>query len=147
MQAAIGVAQLKKLPHFIKKRKHNFNYLSKALEDLSEYLIFPRATENSEPCWFGLPITLQKGCPLSRNDVLKGLDRRKIGSRLLFGGNILRQPAYQNIKYRVAGELHGTEHILKDTFWIGVYPGLTEQMLDYVSESFHEIFFGGKING
>jgi CDP-6-deoxy-D-xylo-4-hexulose-3-dehydrase len=141
MQAAIGVAQLKKLPNFIKMREHNFNYLLKSLDDLSKYLIFPKAAENSKPCWFGLPITLRKDCPLSRNDVLKELDRRKIGSRLLFGGNILRQPAYQDIKYRVAGELHGTEQILKDTFWIGVYPGLTEQMLDYVGQSFHDIFY------
>ena len=140
MQAAIGVAQLKKLPNFIRMREHNFNYLLKSLDDLGKYLIFPKTAENSKPCWFGLPITLRKDCPLSRNDVLKELDRRKIGTRLLFGGNILRQPAYRDIKYRVAGELHGTEQILKDTFWIGVYPGLTEQMLDYVGQSFHDIF-------
>jgi len=87
-----------------------------------------------------MPITLRKNCPLSKRELLKELDQRKIGTRLLFGGNLLKQPAYQNIRYRVVGDLQGTEQILENTFWIGIYPGLTLQMLDYVSESFHEVF-------
>ena len=93
-----------------------------------------------------MPITLRKNCPLSKRELLKELDQRKIGTRLLFGGNLLKQPAYQNIRYRVVGDLQGTEQILENTFWIGTYPGLTLQMLDYVSESFHEVFFNGKID-
>ena len=146
MQAAIGVSQLEKLPGFIEKRENNFNYLLQSLADLEDYLIFPKATKNSKPCWFGMPITLRKNCPLSKRELLKDFDRRKIGARLLFGGNLLKQPAYQDIQYRVVGDLQGTEQILENTFWIGTYPGLTLQMLDYVSESFHEVFFNGKID-
>jgi CDP-6-deoxy-D-xylo-4-hexulose-3-dehydrase len=134
MQAALGLSQLAKLDHFIKRRKENFNYLFNSLKDV-EGLILPKASENSDPSWFGFPITLDPQHPVDREQLLRYLDERKIGTRLMFAGNILRQPAYKNIDFRVVGDLKNSDIVMKRTFWLGVYPGLTNTMLDYVISS------------
>ena len=132
MQAAVGCAQLDKLPAFIKKRKENFDYLYKGLKQLEKYLILPEATPRSEPSWFGFPITVRGSSPVSRNELVQFLEDRKIGTRLLFGGNLIRQPAYKDVKYRKVGDLKESDKVMNQTFWIGVYPGLTKEMLDYM---------------
>lgn len=138
MQAAVGVSQLKKLDRFIQQRNSNFSKLMNGLGHLEEYLILPKATANSTPSWFGFPITLRDGQPLRRRDLLRHLDEKKIGTRLLFGGNLTKQPYLQEKTYRVASELNNTDKIMNDTFWIGLYPGLTSEMLDYVCESINQ---------
>jgi len=138
MQAAVGLAQLEKLPQFISKRKENFAYLKRRLAPLAECLILPEATPNSDPAWFGFPITLKPN--ISRVDLLKYLDQHKIGTRLLFAGNITRQPYFQDRQYRVSGELTNTDIIMNRTFWIGVYPGLSEDMLDFVVDKLKSYF-------
>ena len=140
MQAAVGVSQLEKLPHFIERRRANFATLREGLRDLEEFLILPEATPNSDPSWFGFPIGVRPGGPLTRNQVTNGLESRKIGTRLLFGGNLVRQPAYKDVPYRVAGPLDNTDFIMNNVFWIGVYPGLTDEMLAYIIDSLHRIF-------
>lgn len=137
MQAAVGVAQLKKLPGFIEARRRNFSYLSAGLKDLEEFLVLPEATLNSDPSWFGFPLLVRDNAPFSRNDLIEYLDSRKIGTRQLFGGNLVRQPAYKGLNYRVVGDLSTSDRVMKQAFWIGVFPGLTQQMLDYVIESLH----------
>ena len=137
MQAALGLSQLGKLDHFVEARKKNFEYLYSLLSSHDAYLL-PKATEHSDPSWFGFPITLREGVAFTRNELLRFLDNRKIGTRLLFGGNLTRQPAYRNLEYRVHGDLTNTDIVTERTFWIGVYPGLTEQMLDYVVQSLVE---------
>jgi CDP-6-deoxy-D-xylo-4-hexulose-3-dehydrase len=132
MQAAVGVAQLKKLPGFIAARKRNFARLSEGLAALSEHLILPRATPGSDPSWFGFPITVRPEAPFSRGDLVAHLESRKIATRKVFAGNALRQPAYQEIAHRVAGDLTNTDIAMRQTFWIGVYPGITDTMVDYV---------------
>ncbi len=134
MQAALGVSQLEKLDFFVKRRKDNFNYLYSLLEDNTS-IILPKATENSEPSWFGFPITLNPGSQLNREELLKYLDEKKIGTRLMFAGNILKQPAYMNINHRVMSDLQNTDIVMNNTFWIGVYPGLTREMLEYIAKS------------
>jgi CDP-6-deoxy-D-xylo-4-hexulose-3-dehydrase len=131
MQAACGVAQLQKAPDFIEKRKRNFEYLRANLNDLSDILILPEATSNSDPSWFGFPITLRESVEFERVDFLKYLDQAKIGSRLLFSGNITRQPYMKGRKYRVSGKLENTDIIMNRTFWVGIQPALTKEMLDY----------------
>jgi CDP-6-deoxy-D-xylo-4-hexulose-3-dehydrase len=142
MQAALGLSQLNKLENFIVKRKQNFNYLKENLKEI-DGLIFINATKNSDPSWFGFPITLDPKISTSREDLLRFLDSRKIGTRLLFAGNILKQPAYKDIDFRVVGDLKNTDIIMKRSFWVGVYPGLTKEMLDYVIESISD-FMSGK---
>lgn len=139
MQAAVGVAQLKKLPSFIEARRRNFEYLHKELEGLQDDFILPEATPNSNPSWFGFPIAIHPGSRLNRNSVVQFLEQRKIATRLLFGGNLTRQPAYQNVQYRIAAPLHNSDFIMNNVFWLGVYPGLTTEMLDYVIEAFHDV--------
>ena len=134
MQAAIGVTQLAKLDYFIEKRKENFTYLSSRLS-LIEGLTIAIASPHSDPSWFGCPITLDPSHPVNREELLRFLDSRKIGTRLLFAGNILKQPAYKNVDFRVVGDLTNTDIAMKRSFWVGVYPGLTKPMLDYVIES------------
>jgi CDP-6-deoxy-D-xylo-4-hexulose-3-dehydrase len=138
MQAAIGVAQLAKLPAFIEARRRNFQVLWQGLSDLAEFFILPQATPGSDPSWFGFPITVADDAPFTRNDLVQFLEQRKIGTRLLFGGNLIRQPAYSDKKYRVVDNLINTDKALHDTFWIGVYPGLTKQMLDFIISSIHD---------
>ncbi len=141
IQAALGVSQLKKLDNFVAARKSNFNFLKAALGDIEDF-IMPEATDNSDPSWFGFPITIRPGSKIDRTKLLRCLDEKKIGSRLLFGGNLLKQPAYKNIEHRKVGNLANTDLIMTNTFWIGVYPGLSEQMLAFVSEVLHE-YTGG----
>jgi CDP-6-deoxy-D-xylo-4-hexulose-3-dehydrase len=135
MQAAVGVAQLKKLPKFIATRKRNWQRLADGLKSFQEFLILPEKTPGTDPSWFGLLITVRPEAPFSRNDLVWYLESRKIGTRLLFGGNLTRQPAYRDVPYRVVGELKNTDVAMEQTFWVGVYPGLTEPMLDYIVES------------
>lgn len=139
MQAAVGVSQLRKLPDFIAKRRANFEALYRGLKDLEEFFILPEATPNSEPSWFGFPIAVRPSAPFNRNQAIAFLESRKIATRLLFGGNLLRQPAYQGIKRRVVGSLENTDFIMNQVFWIGVYPGITPEMLEYVIDSFHKL--------
>ena len=144
MQAAVGVAQLAKLPSFIDARRCNFDHLWAGLSDLQDYLILPQATPMSEPSWFGFPITVAADAPFSRHELIGFLEQRKISTRLLFGGNLVRQPAYQRVNYRTATPLVNTDRIMNGTFWVGVYPGLNEKMVDYILASFHS-FMGKQI--
>ncbi|MCR4303898.1 MAG: lipopolysaccharide biosynthesis protein RfbH [Gallionella sp.] len=141
MQAACALAQMDRLPEFIAARKRNFAYLKERLKSCEEFLIFPEATAGSEPSWFGFPITIRESADIARVELLKYLDQYKIGTRLLFAGNLTRQPYFAGRTYRISGELKCTDDIMNNTFWIGVYPGLTEAMLDYVAGQI-ESFFG-----
>ena len=138
MQAAIGVAQLKKLPQFIEARLRNHATLHSGLASLSDYLILPEPTRGANPSWFGFAITIRENAPFKRQELLRFLESRKIGTRLLFGGNLTRQPAYKDVEYRVSGSLTRTDTIMNSTFWIGVYPGLSEPMLEYVIRTMTE---------
>ncbi len=131
MQAAIGVSQLDKLPDFIAARNSNFAYLHQALKPLEDVLILPEATPDSEPSWFGFPIAVREGAPFTRDQLTRELDAHKVGTRLLFAGNLLRQPAYKGIQHRVVGNLKNTDFVMNNVFWIGLYPGLSHEMLDY----------------
>jgi len=137
MQAALGLSQLNKLDHFVIRRRENFNYLMKRFTGI-EGLILPRATPKSEPSWFGFPITLDPDLDVDREELLRFLDSRLIGTRLMFAGNITRQPAYRDVDFRIVGDLTNTDIVMKRTFWVGVYPGLTEPMLDYIADSIIE---------
>lgn len=141
MQAAVGLAQLQRLPAFIAARKRNFRYLRERLTGIEEFALLPEATPHSDPSWFGFLITLRPESPVDRVDLLRYLDQNKVGTRLLFAGNLTRQPYFQGRHYRVSGELRNTDIVMRDTFWIGVYPGLTETMLDYAAEKI-EMFLG-----
>ncbi|WP_324281853.1 lipopolysaccharide biosynthesis protein RfbH [Cyanobacterium aponinum UTEX 3221] len=132
MQAAVGVAQLDKLPEFIQKRRDNYEFLWQNLADLQDVLTLPQATPNSEPSWFGFPIFVKEDAPFTRNELVQHLENNRIGTRLLFGGNLLRQPLYEGWEYRVVGDLTSADKIMNCVFWIGVFPGLTEEMLSYV---------------
>lgn len=136
MQAAVGVSQLRKLPGFIAARKHNWRRLHEGLRSCEEFLVLPRATEGSDPSWFGFPITVKPDAPFDRNALVHFLESRMIATRLLFGGNLTRQPAYAEVPYRVVGDLTVSDLVTEGTFWIGVYPGLTDAMIDYMVESF-----------
>lgn len=139
IQAAIGLAQLDRLEDFVELRRRNWKYLKDGLTDLGDYLMLPKAREQSDPSWFGFLITVKQESPKTRNEIVQALNERKIGTRLLFGGNLLRQPAFLGTPRRVHGELNNTDIVMNDTFWIGVWPGLTIPMLDYMIESIHEI--------
>ncbi|MBT7600419.1 MAG: lipopolysaccharide biosynthesis protein RfbH [Anaerolineae bacterium] len=136
MQAAIGVDQLKKLPGFIDTRKRNWQLLYSGLKPLEEYFLLPVPVLGSDPSWFGFLLTVQPNAPFTRDKLIQYLNDRKIGTRLLFGGNLIRQPAYKNTNYRVVGELKNTDIVVEQSFWIGVYPGLTEDMIAYVVDEF-----------
>jgi len=138
MQAAIGVSQLEKLPSFIAARRRNFAILYESLRDLEDVLILPRATPRSEPSWFGFPIAVRPESGLTRHKIVRHLEDRMIGTRLLFGGNLVRQPAYKNVEHRVVGSLENSDYVMNNVFWVGVYPALTPQMLAFISESIHE---------
>ncbi|MEQ8384560.1 MAG: lipopolysaccharide biosynthesis protein RfbH [Coleofasciculus sp. A1-SPW-01] len=138
MQAAVGVAQLDKLPDFVAKRRQNFEFLHQQLQDLQDVLVLPKATPNSEPSWFGFPIYVKEDAPFIRNDLVRYLEEKRIGTRLLFGGNLVRQPLYQGLNYRVIGDLANADRVMQGVFWVGVFPGLTEEMLTYVAETIRE---------
>lgn len=140
MQAACGLAQLERLDGFVKARKDNFDYLSKKLQTLKEFLILPERTRHSSPSWFGYPITIKEDSDISRVMLLKHLDSYNIGTRLLFAGNLTRQPYFQGREYRIVGELKNTDIIMNQTFWIGLYPGLTINQLDFVVLKLEELF-------
>jgi CDP-6-deoxy-D-xylo-4-hexulose-3-dehydrase len=139
IQAAIGLAQLDRLNNFIEIRKRNWQYLSENFAHLEDQLILPKAAENSDPSWFGFALTVRSNARKSRNQIVKELNEAKIATRLLFGGNLLRQPAFAGTPRRVFGELINTDIIMNQTFWIGVWPGLTTQMLEYVVETLEKI--------
>lgn len=140
--AAIGLAQMEKLPSFIEKRKRNFELLKKRLSEFQDYFYFQEKEKLSEPCWFGFLITLREGAGFSRNEIIEFLEKNRISTRLLFGGNIIRQPYFRNydIKYRVSGKLENSDSAMKNSFWIGVYPGITEDDITYVYEKIKEFF-------
>lgn len=141
MQAALGVTQLAKIDRFTAQRKTNFTHLHTRLANV-EGLILPRATPHSDPSWFGFPITLHPEHPINREHLLRALDARNIGTRLMFAGNILKQPAYRHIDFRIVGDLTNTDIVMARTFWVGLYPGLTSPMLDYVADSITELMAG-----
>lgn len=143
MQAAVGVAQLARLPDFVESRRRNFRFLRNRLRTLEEFFVLPEATQQSDPSWFGFLMTLRPNAPFQRVDLLKFLDQYRVGTRLLFSGNIIRQPYFQDRKFRVASDLQRSDTIMERTFWIGVYPGLSEDMLDYVADRI-ETFCGIK---
>ena len=138
MQAAIGVAQLKKLPEFIAARRKNFNRLYQGLKKYEEFFILPQTTPKSEPSWFGFLLTVRPGAPFTRFEIVQHLESRRVATRQLFGGNLLAQPAYQNIEHRISGDLTNTEIVSTNTFWIGVFPGLTDEMIDFMIATIHE---------
>jgi len=140
MQAAIGVAQLDKLPGFIKARKINFSSLISHLtyHGYDKYLLLPCPEEHSDPSWFGFPILVKKSAPFTRAEIVNFLESGKIATRMMFGGNLIKQPAYLNIKHRIAGRLKNTDTVMNDLFWIGVYPGITKQKLQYILKTFDE---------
>jgi len=141
MQAACALAQMDRLSEFITKRRENFAYMRERLQSCADFLHLPEATPNSEPSWFGFPVVLKDTAGVSRVDLLSYLDQHKIGTRLLFAGNLTRQPYMIGRRYRIAGSLEKTDIVMNQTFWLGVYPGLNRQHLDYVVEKL-EAFLG-----
>lgn len=141
MQAACGLAQLERIDEFVAARRAHFNFLKARLSRCEEFLILPEATPNSDPAWFGFPLTLREDCGLSRLDMVRYLEQNKIGTRLLFAGNITRQPYMQGRPYRISGKLKNTDAIMKNTFWIGVQPALSEEALDFAAGKI-ETFLG-----
>jgi CDP-4-dehydro-6-deoxyglucose reductase, E1 len=139
MQAAIGCSQLKKLPDYINKRNENFSILKSALAGTEESLILPESRPEIQPSWFGFPLSIKENAKVTRNEMVQHLEKNKIGTRLLFAGNLLRQPLYQNIEKRVIGELPNTDYIMNNTFWVGVYPELQENHLNYIVEKIKEV--------
>ncbi len=138
MQAAVGLAQLARIDDFVASRRSNFAHLKARLAGLEEFLILPEATPGSDPSWFGFPITLQESCPFDRVDLLRYLDQHRIGTRLLFAGNLARQPYFKGRPHRTAGELRTADAIMQRTFWVGIHPALRSDMLDFVSERIGE---------
>lgn len=138
MQAAVGLAQLDRLDGFIAARNRNFAKLTELLGPLADWLILPEATPNSQPSWFGYPITLQEGCPATRDELVRHLDNCRIGTRLLFGGNLIRQPYMRGRNYKVVGDLTNADIVTERTFWVGLYPGLGDEHLQFVAETVHD---------
>jgi CDP-4-dehydro-6-deoxyglucose reductase, E1 len=132
MQAAVGVAQLDKLPAFIERRKQNFDFLYSHLQDLQDILLLPEVTPNSDPSWFGFLLSVKDNAPFTRNELVQHLEAKRIGTRLLFAGNLTRQPAYKDLNYRVIGDLKNTDWVMQNSFWLGLFPNLTKEMLNYV---------------
>jgi CDP-4-dehydro-6-deoxyglucose reductase, E1 len=135
MQAALGLSQLDHLELFIQARRDNFRYLRQALEPLEDVLMLPVATEGAEPSWFGFPFGVREGAPFTRDQLVRALESEKIGTRLMFAGNLLRQPAYQDVEFRQIGKLPNTDYIMRNVLWLGVFPGLTRPMLDHVANT------------
>jgi len=140
IQAACGLAQMKRLPKFIEKRNENFDYLKNRLSTLTDFLEFTEATDNSTPSWFGFPVTVRDAANVNRVDLIKYLDQHKIGTRLLFAGNLTRQPYFKNIEYRISGDLINTDITMNQTLWLGVYPGLEKRQLNYIAEKLKDFF-------
>lgn len=140
MQAACALAQMDRLPEFVETRKRNFAFLKERLKSCEQFLILPKATEGSDPSWFGFPITLRQSTGVARVDLLKYLDQHKIGTRLLFAGNLTRQPYFKNQNYRISGDLANTDRVMNDSFWIGLYPGLNEEMLAFMVNKIEAFF-------
>lgn len=140
MQAAVGLAQLKKLPRFIKIRKGNFTMLYNFLKKYEKYLLLPEIDKKSDPSWFGFPIIVKKTAPFKRNDIVNYLEDNKIATRMLFGGNLLKQPAYKNIKHKTIGILKNTDEVMESLFWIGVYPGIGKEQIEYIKKVFEKFF-------
>ena len=138
MQAAVGVAQIDKLPKFTELRKRNWKILKDGLADLTENFLLPEPTPNSDPSWFGFPMSVREEAPFERKQLVDFLESRKIATRLLFGGNLVRQPAYLDVPSRSVGDLSNSDFVMENTLWLGVYPGLTEEMLAYIIDSIHE---------
>ena len=138
LQAAIGLAQLKKLPRFVKDRQKNFHWLYQRLKKYDHYFILPSWDKISEPSWFGFPLLVRVKAPFTRAEIVKFLEGRKVATRMLFGGNLLKQPAYQGIKHRVVGSLENTDLVMNNLFWVGVYPGLSKDQQNYIVKSFQE---------
>lgn len=133
MQAALGVSQIRKLPDFVERRKENFKYLRAKLEPFEDVLLLPEATPGSDPSWFGFPLSVREDAPFKRDQLTRELEAKKIGTRLIFAGNLLRQPAYEGLEYRVVGTMENTDFVMNQSFWIGTFPGLTTEMLDYIA--------------
>lgn len=140
LQAAIGCAQLAKLPAFIKARRKNFDCLYKIFKSYEDYFLLPRAHNASAPSWFGFPVLVKNSAPFGRSDIVNYLENKRIATRMLFGGNLLKQPAYQNIKCRIPGNLDNTDLVMNNLFWVGVYPGIKPQMLTYIKKSLDKFF-------
>lgn len=140
MQAACGLAQLDRANEFIEKRRENFQYLKDRLQSLTDFIDLPVATKNSNPSWFGFPLTLKENSGVNRVDLLRFLDQNKIGSRLLFAGNLTKQPYFKNIEYRVVGDLKNTDLTMENTFWIGLYPALGQEHFEFIGEKLEEFF-------
>lgn len=140
MQAAVGVEQLKKLPGFIEKRKEHFTALYNGLKHGEKFLALPRATLHADPSWFGFPIIVRESAPFTREEIVRKLEDQRIATRMLFGGNLIKQPAYEGMKYRAAGDLATTDLVMNNLFWIGVYPGLSDEMIRFVLDTFEEFF-------
>jgi len=138
MQAACGLGQLERLEGFIEKRKKNLNFLKKKLSNLEEDFLLPEAEKNSDPSWFGFPITLKKNCKVKKIDIIKKLTEKKIGTRPLFAGNLTKQPAYLNKKFKINGNLEVTDSVMNNSFWVGIHPSLGEEELDYIGKSLEE---------
>tara|TARA_Y100000748_G_C15495082_1_gene487940 strand:- start:1599 stop:2936 length:1338 start_codon:yes stop_codon:yes gene_type:complete len=140
LQAAIGVAQIDKLDHFVKSRKDNHSYFMNELQKYEEYISLPKKYDKADPSWFGFIIIIKPKSPFSRNDLVSFLEKNKIATRMLFAGNLIKQPAYKNRKHKVIGDLKNTNNLMENAFWIGVYPGITSEMREYVSDIFNKFF-------
>ena len=138
MQAAIGVAQLKKLPSFIAARKKNFKLLYEGLKKYEQYFILPEVEEKADPSWFGFLLTVRENAGFTKNEIVEYLEENKISTRMLFAGNIIRHPSFKDVEYKISGDLVNTDNIMNDTFWIGVYPRLTYEMIIYVLKTFDD---------
>jgi CDP-4-dehydro-6-deoxyglucose reductase, E1 len=139
MQAAVGVAQLKKLPDFIAARRRHFEMLHEDLRDLEEFFIMPQGTPGSDPSWFGFPLAVRPGAPFTRNQVVAHLEQRRIATRQLFAGNLVRQPAYRDIVHRRIGDLARADFVMNQAFWVGVYPGLSDDAVGFIAESLRDL--------
>jgi len=140
LQAAIGLAQMDKLPDFVAARRRNFRRLYKGLKPHEELLLLPTWDQRAEPSWFAFPITVRPGAPFTRRDLITFLEERNVETRLLFAGNILRQPGYRDIAHRIVGQLANADTVIRSTFFVGVYPGLDDARIDYMLDAFADFF-------